>query len=124
MKKNGFTLVELIAVLVILAIVIMIATPQVIRLIEENKEKTYVQQTKTMEKTAERWSSKNTSKLSETEPYYLDIDTLVAEKLLASKEVIDPRTNKVMEGCIVIKFDSKYNQFEHKYSENTCEALK
>ena len=35
-KKNGFTLVELLAVIVILAVILVIAVPQIINVINES----------------------------------------------------------------------------------------
>jgi prepilin-type N-terminal cleavage/methylation domain len=124
MKKNGFTLVELIAVLVILALIILIVTPKVLEYLNGSKEDAYTKQTKILEQTAEKWAVKNASKLSENAPYYLEIVTLSDEKFLSSSKIIDPRTNKKMEGCIVIKYDDEYRQFEYKYNENTCASLK
>ena len=37
-KKNGFTLVELLAVIVILAIILVIAVPKILNVIEETKK--------------------------------------------------------------------------------------
>jgi prepilin-type N-terminal cleavage/methylation domain-containing protein len=37
MKKKGFTLVELLAVIVILAVIALIATPSVLKMIEQSR---------------------------------------------------------------------------------------
>ncbi len=42
MKKNGFTLVELLAVIVILAIILTIAVPNVISSLDKSKKDTYI----------------------------------------------------------------------------------
>ena len=39
-KKNGFTLVELLAVIVILAVILVIAVPQIMNVINESKKGT------------------------------------------------------------------------------------
>lgn len=44
MKKNGFTLVELLAVLVIVSIITLIATPNVINLMKQGREKKFVEE--------------------------------------------------------------------------------
>ena len=41
MKKKGFTLVELLAVIVILGIIMSIATPIIIKVINDSKKETY-----------------------------------------------------------------------------------
>lgn len=52
MKKNGFTLVELIAVLVILSIIALMATPNIISLMQSGKEKSFVTDVEEMVSTA------------------------------------------------------------------------
>lgn len=123
-KRNGFTLVELLAVVVILATIAIIVTPTVLDQLESSKQKTYVEQTHILEETAERWSVKNANKLEENSKYYLDINTLVKEGYLDNADVIDPRDDKKMNGCIVITFDKESNQFDFNYNENTCATLK
>ncbi len=52
MKKSGFTLVELIAVLVILSIIALMATPNIIKLMQEGKEKSFISDVEEMVSTA------------------------------------------------------------------------
>lgn len=52
-KKNGFTLVELLAVIVILAIILVIAVPQVLGSIETAREGSIISSVKMMAATAE-----------------------------------------------------------------------
>ena len=42
MKKNGFTLIELIAVVVIMAIIALIATPNIVSMLDKGKKEDYV----------------------------------------------------------------------------------
>lgn len=46
MKKNGFTLVELIAVIIILSVLVLLVAPVVIDLIDDSEEKTAIMQAK------------------------------------------------------------------------------
>ena len=52
MKENGFTLVELIAVLVILSILAMLAAPNVINLMQSGKEGSFISDAEEMVSTA------------------------------------------------------------------------
>lgn len=123
MKNNGFTLMELIAVVCVLSLVAIIVTPTVLDSLKESKERTYVNQTRTLEKTAEKWSIKNTGLLSETDDYYLSIDTLVNEDYLNADDIIDPRDHSKMDGCIIIHYDTNHSQYNFTYTENTCSNL-
>lgn len=123
MKNKGFTLMELIVTISILALLAIVVVPIAIDSLEDSKEKSYVEQTKILERTAEKWSIKNAGLLSETSDYYLSIDTLVDGDYLNSSDIIDPRDQSVMNGCIVIHYNHDYSQYQFTYSENTCNQL-
>lgn len=53
LNKRGFTLVELLAVFVILGIIMLIAIPNVMGLLDKNKKNTYIQNAKQMISLAE-----------------------------------------------------------------------
>lgn len=124
MNHRGFTLLEMISAMTILTVIALIVTPVILNSMQESKEKAYVEQTKVLEETAEKWSIKNAGLLSETEPYYLELQQLVDDKLITTKDVKDPRTNKTMTGCLVISYDKEHLQYDFVYNENTCATLK
>ncbi len=71
-RKNGFTLVELLAVLVILALLILLAGSAVIRLInglekDDDSNELYKSRRKTVENAAEQWSLDNLDKFDDVE---------------------------------------------------------
>ncbi len=53
MKKKGFTMVELLATITILGIIMLVAVPNVLSIIEKNKYRTYVEDAKKMQTLAE-----------------------------------------------------------------------
>ncbi len=53
MKKRGFTLVELLAVIAILAILVIIALPAVLRMFNQARVDTFVNEARTLFRTAE-----------------------------------------------------------------------
>ena len=65
MKKDGFTLVELLSTIVIIGVVSIIAIPSVINSIQKAKQKAYDTQMSEIIAAAKKWSSNNTDKLDE-----------------------------------------------------------
>ena len=114
--KKGFTLVELLAVIIILGILGLIVVPLVNETIKEQKEKLYNRQMETIESSAEGWSTKNSDKLVEDgTSIYVSITTLVQDGYLKNSDIKDPRNNKQMLGCVSISYDISYNQYVYDY---------
>ena len=61
------------------------------------------------------WGAQNTDLLSETEPYYLTIDTLKKSGLLENKDILDPETEEKVKGCVKIEY--KTNKYVYTYDE-------
>ena len=59
-EKNGFTLVELLAVIVILAIILVIAVPKVMSVIEDSKKAALESTAKMIASSAEKVKVQNT----------------------------------------------------------------
>ena len=76
MNKKGFTLVELIAVVVIMAIIAMIATPNIISLIDNGKRSDYIADAKTFITNAKYMEKleKYNKKGEDLETAYFEID--------------------------------------------------
>ncbi len=118
MKNKGFTLIELLAVIVILAIIAAIVVPTIVGLIRNSKESTLDEQKEVLTNAAERWGTDNWRKLPTTS-CDLTVNVLKQEGYLDSeKDVIDPTTNKTMDGCVRISYDSANNQYKYTYVEN------
>lgn len=124
--KKGFTLVELLAVITVLGILAVISVPVVNKQINESKEKTYKNQINTIINAAKRWGFDNDNLLSPientTDKVYVSIERIQKDGYLTSGDVIDPRTEKELTGCIEISYASDYKQYTYNYA-NTCSAI-
>jgi len=117
---KGFTLIELLAVIVILGLIIGITVPTIDKMIEESRESTYKEQINQIENIARYWGVTNTNLLPDSGvKYYLSLEKLKEEGLLENKDILNPKDKSVMQGCVVIEFDTTTNQYVYTYNE-TC----
>lgn len=129
MKQKGFTLVELIAVIVIIAIVAMITSTIVTNKIEESEKKLYEVQKNNIIEASQKYMLENKN----LDKYHLNticvyVSTLQEKGFLDQGEIIDPITKKDMAaiesengtsiGVVKIKFNNDKNQYDYYYTES------
>ena len=106
--KKGFTLVEMIGVVTILAVLMMIASIPVTKTLKDFTKKAYQTEIENIEKAAKLWGNENPDKLpkeiDETMNIYLY--ELQNNGYLESK-IINPKTNKKFNDRLVIKITKK-----------------
>ena len=115
MKKNGFTLIELIGVITILGVLVLIIYPVIDDVFNDSSSNLSKNQKESLENIARMWGAQNTDLLSETEPYYLQIEDLKKSGLLENKDILDPETETKVRGCIKIEY--KNNKYVYTYDE-------
>ena len=117
--KKGFTLVELLAVIIVIGLVAGITIPIVDNLIDSGRIKAHDVQVKMIEKRAEDYVSMHINLLDE-ENVYISVDTLVTEGYFDQDELIDPITNEKMSGCVKVSYSGVYDKYTYTYG-NVCE---
>ncbi|MBR3362597.1 MAG: prepilin-type N-terminal cleavage/methylation domain-containing protein [Bacilli bacterium] len=165
MNKKGFTLVELLATIVILGLIVTIVYPVVISTINSSRQKARDSQIKIIEKGAKMYYLENPNELkdldsvaeeckttSENDPSGeetpendpsgeetnavkavdnpIPLSTLISEGYITGdeeneNELIDPCTEKPIQGDIEVKWICDKNQYEYKFVikpefENAC----
>lgn len=114
MKGRGFTLVELLSVIVILAIILTIAVPNVMKIIKKSKTDSYERQKELVISAAKTYVLTNEEVLPIAgETATITLQELIAAQLI-SEPVKDQRTNKVMEPST--KVVSVTNTGDNKYT--------
>ena len=119
-SEKAFTLIELLAVIVILAVVALIAFPFIGDIIKASKEKSYEVQVRYILKSAENWVITNMIDLSKEFDNFVSIDELSDAGYLSTRKITNPITNKKMNGCIFIQYDEEKDNFQYSYNEKDC----
>lgn len=129
--KKGFTLVELLGVIVILGLIAMIAIPTINSALNSSRDKAYNEQVRTIEQSARTYMSENSLKLprkTEGSTCCIKVDTLKQYGLLTSDDIKNPKYKKDSEeedekfenfdGNVIITFTK--NKYQYEYSNTTC----
>lgn len=121
-SKKGFTLVELLGVLVVLGLISVIIVPKVIDSITTSKEAAYQTQVETIENAAKKYAISNDLLYpKEGEKKYIAVKDLIAVGELSDKEIINPKTGNKMNGYVLVEYNSGYQQYEYTYVEEIDE---
>lgn len=121
MKKNGFTLVELIAVIVILALILLIVTPNVIGTLNRSKARLNETQKQQVISAARNWGMKNvTLEGNAPSKSSVTISELQKSGYLEDKDIEDLVTkNNIANTKICITYENY--QFVYTYEgEGNC----
>lgn len=117
MNKKGFTLVELLAVIAILLLLISLITPKIIGQIENSKDVAYNEQIEELINASRIYMSQHNNLLLD-DAYVISFQELKNSGLITSDKVLDPRTNQILTGCIIVKYEN--NKYQYQYSESEC----
>lgn len=120
--KKGFTLIEVLAVIVILSMLGLIVFPEIKEVITNSKEKSYNTQINSIIDATKRYVTKDTTFLPIEDGIDYKVVTLETLKLsgeLESDIIYDPRTSgELLTGCVIIKYSTVYNQYVYEYVED------
>lgn len=114
MKNRGFTLIEMIAAVVILSIIALIVIPIVNKNIKESRTKLYDKQVKTIEDSAQRWVVSNDIT---NIPCVITLDSLKTDGFLEKGNTYSPKDESVMAGCVAVVYDNDYKQNTYTYGD-------
>lgn len=108
-NKNAFTLVELIAVITLLAAILLVSVPTVINTIRKNEERKYQNFNDAIIRAAELYVERNrdnyTTLSSSGSTIDIDTETLIAEDYL-SGDLKDPNNKSVSEYKVTVTVQS------------------
>ena len=128
MNKKGFTLVELLAVIVILSLLALLASTSVSKIIKYSRSDLYDTQINLIKKAAEAWGADNLDELPEAGSCKILLLKDLKEYGIIDDKIINPKTNKPFSNYLVIKItgienDTGLNNTKYEVDAdniNTC----
>jgi len=111
--KKGFTLIEILGVMVLLGVLALITVPIVNTLIKNSKESALNETIKLLEASAYNYSNENSLEYS-SQTRILQISKLKETGYIKNEEIINPVTEEELKGCIFYRWDDNYKQFMMK----------
>lgn len=111
MNKKGFTLVELLAVIVLLGLIALIAAPAITGIIKKSKESLSESQKQSIEMSAKNWATDNMSKLPKNHGSCIIVTlSMLQNGGYADLEMKDPKTGDKLAGSLKIKISRDRKQ--------------
>ena len=129
MNKKGFTLTELIGVIVILAVIALISVPIINGVVKRSKERLYETQIKEIKQGAAMWLSEHPEFFNDNqiivsieillEGDYLE-ENYVDKSVAGTKRILNPINKQPFSGCVIIEPIPESKDYTYEYSETSC----
>lgn len=121
-KKKGFTLIELLVVIILMLSLLGIAIVSYINISNNKKEEAWKMVKKQIEEAAKEYFISN-EYLYENMDYgatgFISVGKLVDEDYLS--KVVNPKTNKAISYCALVKITKKENGYDSSFDESTID---
>lgn len=119
-NNSGFTLVELLAIIGVLAIIALTTYPVVGSVINKGRDRSYESQVKMIEDAASSYVSEDPNGVYDNlDTVAIPLSELQRLGIVKKTKIVNPKTEKVMAGCVKITKDS-YGQYKAKYQDAAC----
>ena len=118
--KKGFTLVELLAVLTLLAFVAIIATPVMEELLTNSSRKTKDAQVKEIIEAAKKYVIKYDNEIDYDDDYeaLVSLTDIKKSEFLNDEKMINAETNEEFNGCVYVKYNEETGKTSYAYFYN------
>lgn len=117
--KKGFTLVEVLAVIVILGLLVVIISPVVNNLLGDSEDALYDKQVDSIVKATKKYMIEHSELLPEnSDSKAIYINDLINKGVIDKDKVINPKTKEEMNGCVVVSYNHEFNQYEYNYKDS------
>ena len=120
--KRGFTLIEVLAVIVILSVIALIVFPEVNKIIKDSRQKSYNTQINNLINATKKMALKDTSLLpskGSDEKTCVTLTNIMDAGEIDTDVIKDPRnSNQTLTGVIVIEYAEETDSYVYSYKEN------
>lgn len=123
MKNRGFTLVELLGVIIILSLLLMVIVPSVVSSIQNGQENADESTTNSIVLAARNWLSDNRDVVKNNSPYTITVATLKSEGYLEGDITLPSKGCSLNSASVTITATEKSNitKYDYKYNApNNC----
>ena len=117
--KNGFTLIEMLAIIIILSLITLVTYPIINGVINDSKNDLYNKQIDELERHTKSWISENVESLELVDGYSRNVtfEELYNSGFISDPNVKNPKTNELLSGCVTISYNSSITGFDVHYNE-------
>ena len=119
MNKKGFTLVELLAVIIVLSIIVLITAISTSNIIKNSKNNLSDVQIKSIERAAKTYYVEEGINLNES---CINVSELISKGYIDQESIKNPNDNEEMLGSVKIRYIN--NKYIYKYQTDTCNVCK
>jgi len=126
MEKKGFTLIEIMAVMVVLGLLIAIIVPVVNNLLKDSEDTLSDEQISMIVNASKKYMIEHSEllpEMSDGSKTFIYIDDLINNGVIDNDSVIDPKTKEELDGCVVVRYNDSFNQYEYNYSDSPNDCL-
>lgn len=123
MKKEGFTLTEVLGVIVIIGFLALLVTPAVSKTIKNNRQRLYEVQIKNIENAARDYAVKNTEILPESGKAIVITLGELKKGGFIEKEVRNPLTKELFSDDLKIQISNANNQYTYTVLEEIVNGV-
>ena len=118
--KKGFTLVELISIIILLGVIGLIVFPTVSNSIRDSKDKLVQAQLEEIRLAAEKWAYTYTDLLPSEENGAITITLLELKKAgFVSLDIRNPKTEELLPNDMIITITLKDNKYQYEVSDSS-----
>ena len=122
-RKKGFTLIEIMAIIILLSVISIIIYPVINNTISKSEDDLYDQQIEELVRLSNAWVAGNAIDLVPKEGFTYDLtfEELATQGYIVEKDIINPKTGEVFPGCMKVTYNSVDSNYNVSYDE-ACEA--